>query len=124
MLPGARLWKYPLSIPETVLHVYSQDSNMKKTIIVTFSLFGLFVAILLAGVRLYMLYHEPRYRDVLYGGWFDTLTLIFWPRSFYLTVMVGKEPVKVAVVVWSVAVLFNALVYGLVGWVVWRVSKV
>jgi hypothetical protein len=21
MLPGARLWKYPLSIPETVLHV-------------------------------------------------------------------------------------------------------
>jgi hypothetical protein len=37
--------------------------------------------------------------------------------------MAGKEPVKVAVVVWSVAVVFNALIYGLVGWVVWRVSK-
>jgi len=39
-----------------------------------------------------MLHHEPLYRDVLYGGWFDTITLILWPNSFYLTVMVAKEP--------------------------------
>jgi hypothetical protein len=97
---------------------------MKKALIVTFGLLGLFVAILLAAIRLYMLRHGPQYRDVLYGGWFDTLTLILWPSSFYLTVMVGKEPPKVAVVVWSIAVLFNPLIYGFVGWVIWRISKV
>ena|SRR2546422_8175677 len=96
---------------------------MKKTVIVTFSLFGLFVAIVLAAVRLYMLHHEPLYRGVLYGAWFDTLTLILWPGSFYLTVMVAKEPAKTAFVVWSIAVLFNPVIYGFVGWFFWRVSK-
>ncbi len=96
---------------------------MKKTLIVTFGLLGLFVAIVLAAIRLYMLYHEPQYRDVLYGAWFDTLTLILWPSSFYLTVMVSKEPPKVAVVVWSIAILLNPLIYGFVGWVVWRILK-
>ena len=54
-----------------------------------------------------MLHHEPLYRDVLYGGWFDTITLILWPNSFYLKVMVAKEPAKVAFAVWSIAVLLN-----------------
>jgi hypothetical protein len=31
MLPGARLWKYPLSIPETVLHV-SLTSNRSQCV--------------------------------------------------------------------------------------------
>lgn len=97
---------------------------MKKTLIVTFGLFGLFVSVLLASIRLYMLGHDPQYRDVLYGGWFDTLTLILWPSSFYLTVMLDKEPIKVAVFVWSIAVLFNPFIYGFVGWTVWRISRV
>ena len=97
---------------------------MKKTLIVTFALFGLFVAIMLAAIRLYMLRHEPQYLDALYGGWFDTLTLILWPGAFYLSIMVAEEPLKVAVVVWSIAILFNPLIYGFVGWVIWRISRV
>jgi len=96
---------------------------MKKTLIVTFSLVGLFIAIVLAAVRLYMLHHEPHYRDVLYGSWFDTLTLILWPSSFYLTIMVSNEPAKTGFVVWSIAVLFNPIIYGFAGWFFWRVSK-
>jgi hypothetical protein len=70
-----------------------------------------------------MLHHEPLYRDVLYGGWFDTITLILWPSSFYLTIMVGKEPAKVVFVVWSIAVLLNPAIYALVGWLAWRLSR-
>jgi hypothetical protein len=88
---------------------------MKKTFLGTFSLFGLFVAILLGGSRLWMLHHEPLYRDVLYGGWFDTITLILWPSSFCLAIMVGKEPAKVVFVVWSIAVMLNPAIYALVG---------
>jgi hypothetical protein len=96
---------------------------MKKTLIVTFSLSGLFIAIVLLVIRLYMLHHEPFYRDVLYGGWFDTLTLILWPGAFYLTVMQSREPLKEVIFVCSIAILFNPLIYGLVGWVFWRVSE-
>ena len=70
-----------------------------------------------------VLRHEPQYQDVLYGGWFDTLTIILWPGAFYLSIMVAKEPLKVTVVVWSIAILFNPIIYGFIGWVIWRLSK-
>jgi hypothetical protein len=37
---------------------------------------------------------------------------LFLAKFVYLTVMVGKEPPKVAVVVWGIAILFNPLIYG------------
>ena len=83
---------------------------MKRKFLFNFACIGLFVAVLLAGIRLYMLYHEPQYQDVMYGGWFDTLTLIFWPNAFYLTVLQSKEPAKVVFVVCSVAILFNPVI--------------
>ena len=98
-------------------------ASVKKTLIVTFGLIGFFVAILLAAIRLYMLRHQAQYLDVIYGGWFDTLTLIFWPSSFYLTILVDKEPPKTVAAVLGIAILFNPLIYGFVGWVVWRISK-
>jgi hypothetical protein len=88
--------------------------TQKKTI-VAFGVCGLTVAILLAAIRVYMLYE---YQDVIYGDWFDTFTLILWPSAFYLTVMQAKAPVTVAVVVWSVAIFSNALIYAFVGWMV------
>ena len=89
--------------------------SMKKKFVISFGLLGLLVAILLAGMRLYMLHHEPQFQDVMYGGWFDTVTLIFWPSAFYLSIMVAEEPIKVAAVVWSVAIFFNPIIYALVG---------
>jgi hypothetical protein len=71
-----------------------------------------------------MLYHDPQYRDVMYGGWFDTLTLILWPSSFYLTVLQNEEPAKVVFAVWSVGILLNPAIYVLVGWLVWRLIRV
>jgi hypothetical protein len=93
---------------------------VKRKVLFSFGCVGLFISVLLAGIRLYMLHHEPQYQDVMYGGWFDTLTLILWPSSLYLTVLQSEEPAKVAFVVWSVAVLLNPAIYALVGWVVWR----
>ena len=88
-------------------------------------LLGLIVALALAGVRLYLLSHQPQYQEVLYGGsqWFNTATLIFWPGALYLSVMQNEEPLKVTVVVWGIAVLTNPILYGFIGWVFWRVAK-
>jgi hypothetical protein len=97
---------------------------VKRKFLFSFGCAGFFIAVLLAGIRLYMLYHEPQYQDVMYGGWFDTLTLILWPSAFYLTLLQSEEPAKVAFVVWSVAVLFNPLIYAVVGWLVWRLGRV
>jgi hypothetical protein len=91
----------------------------QKKMVVVFGACGLAVAILLAGIRIYMLH---QYQDVV-GDWFNTLTLILWPSAFYLTVMQAKTPLAVAVVVWSVAILANALIYAFVGWIVWRVGR-
>jgi hypothetical protein len=94
----------------------------QKKMVVRFSGCGLAVAILLAAIRIYMLYQYP---DVVYGDgpWFNTFTLILWPGAFYLTVMQAKAPVNVAAVVWSVAIFSNGLIYAFVGWIVWCVSR-
>jgi hypothetical protein len=84
---------------------------------------GLFIAVSFAAVRLYTLGRLSQYEGVLYGGWFDTMTLIFWPSSFYLTVLVSKEPVERAIIVWSIAILPNVPIYGVAGWVMWRLSR-
>jgi hypothetical protein len=86
-------------------------------------MFGFLIAIAFAAVRLYMLGHQSLYEGALYGGWFDTLTLIFWPGSFYLTIMVGDTPVERQIIVWSVAILFNIPIYGVVGWAIWRLAQ-
>ena len=98
---------------------------MKKKFVLTFGLLGFVVALVLAGVRLYLLAHQPQYQEVLYGdwNWFDTVTMIFWPGSFYLSVMQSEEPLKVEVVVFSIAVLTNPILYGFIGWVFWRIAK-
>jgi len=93
-------------------------------ILISFCCAGFFIAVLLAGIRLYMLYHEPQYQHVMYGGWFDTLTLILWPRRFLLTLLQSEGPAKVAFVVWSVAVLFNPVIYAAVGWLLWQLGTV
>jgi hypothetical protein len=95
----------------------------KRRLVVTCSVLGLFIAVSFAAARLYMLSRAPLYESALYGGWFDTMTLIFWPSSFYLTVMVGKATVGRAIIVWSIAILFNAPIYGGVGWLIWRLSR-
>jgi hypothetical protein len=76
-----------------------------------------------ASIRLYMLYHLPVYGGALYGGWFDTLTLIFWPGSFYLTVMVAKASLSLAIFVWGIAILLNVPIYGIVGWGGWHLLR-
>jgi hypothetical protein len=91
--------------------------TQKRTVLI-FGAFGLAVAVLLAGIRIYLLY---QYQDVV--DWFNTLTLIVWPSAFYLTVMQAKAPPTVAAVVWSVAIFANALIYAFVGWIVWRVGR-
>jgi len=91
----------------------------QKKIVVVFGACGLAVAFLLAGIRIYMLY---QYQDVV-GDWFNTLTLILWPSAFYLTVMQEKAPPTVVVVVWSVAIFANALIYAFVGWIAWRLGR-
>jgi len=98
------------------------DVDDSKKTVVGFGACGLAVAILLAAIRIYMFY---QYQDVVYGDgdWFNTFTLILWPSAFYLTVMQAKEPITVAIVVWSIAVFSNALIYAFVGWIVWRVRR-
>ena len=97
---------------------------MKKKFVLRFGLLGLVVALTLAGIRLYALSHQPQYKEFLYGDWkFNAATLIFWPGAFYLSVLESEEPVKVAIVVWGVAVLTNPLLYGFIGWISWRIAK-
>jgi cobalamin synthase len=70
--------------------------TQKRTVLI-FGAFGLAVAVLLAGIRIYLLY---QYQDVV--DWFNTLTLIVWPSAFYLTVMQAKAPPTVAArTVWA-----------------------
>src|ERR1700689_2284775 len=97
---------------------------MKKRIVIGFGAFGLFMAIVLAAVRIFMLYHAAEYGDVLYGQFFTYFTLALWPGSFYLTVMQAKQPVQTAVVVWIVAIVLNAVLYGFVGWMFSKVAGV
>jgi hypothetical protein len=97
---------------------------MKKKIVIGFASFGFFMAIVLAAVRLFMLYHAAEYGDVLYGQFFTYFTLALWPGSFYLTILQAKEPVQTVVVVWIVAIVFNAVWYGFVGWVFSKVAGV
>jgi len=92
--------------------------TQRKTI-VAFGVCGLTIAIVLAAIRLSLLY---RYRGDV-EDWFNSLTLIFWPGAFYLTVMQAKAPATLALVVWSVAIFANALIYAFVGWIVWRLSR-
>jgi hypothetical protein len=95
---------------------------MKKKFLVTFTLCGLGIALVLTAVRLYILRHDPLYFDGD-GAWFDTLSLILWPSVFYLSVLQDEEPAKTVFVVWSIAVLFNAIIYGAAGWLVWRFAR-
>jgi hypothetical protein len=48
------------------------------------------MAIVLAAMRLFMLYHSAECSDVLSREFFTYLTLAFWSGSFYLTVIQGK----------------------------------
>ena len=97
---------------------------MKKKIVIGFSAFGMFMAIVLAAVRIFMLYHAAEYGDVLYGEFFTYFTLAIWPGSFYLTILQAKQPVQTAVVVWIVAIVLNGVLYGFVGWVFSKVAGV
>jgi hypothetical protein len=97
---------------------------MKKKIVIGFASFGLFMAIVLAAVRLFMIYHAAEYGNVLYGEFFTYFTLSLWPDSFYLTILQAKEPVQTFVVVWIVAIVLNAVLYGIVGWVFLKVAGV
>jgi hypothetical protein len=96
---------------------------MKRKFVVRFALGGLGVALVLTGIRLYILHYEPLYFGTDGGDWFELLTLIFWPGAFYLTVLQDKEPAKVVFVVLSIAILFNGMIYGAVGWLVWRFAR-
>lgn len=95
---------------------------MKKKFVGRFALCGLAIALVLAAVRLYILHHEPLY---FYGDgmWFNTLSLILWPSVSYLALIEYKDPAKVVFVMWSVAILFNAIIYGVAGWLVWRFAR-
>ena len=95
---------------------------MKKKFVLTFALCGLGIALVLGALRLYILHHDPLY---FYGDgeWFNTLSLILWPSVSYLAILQYADSTKEAVIVWSVAILFNAIVYGAVGWLVWRFAK-
>jgi MFS family permease len=95
---------------------------MKKKFLVTLALCGLGIALVLAAVRLYIPDHDPLY---FYGDgeWFNTLSLILWPSVFYLAILQYEDPAKVVFVVWSIAILFNAIIYGAVGWLVWRFAR-
>jgi hypothetical protein len=95
--------------------------NQKK-IVVIFGACGLIVAILLGVIRIYLLYQYP---DVVYGNgeWFNTFTLILWPGAFYLTILQAKEPITKVVIVFSIAIAANALIYVFVGWIVLRARR-
>ena len=95
----------------------------KKRIITTFALIGLLVAVILAAIRIYLLHDQTHYLD-LYGGWFDIVTLVLWPSSFYLSILIQPEPATVVVVVWSISIFFNALIYAAVGWLLCRFAKI
>jgi|ERR1700722_11618263 hypothetical protein len=101
----------------------SSPTHVKKRLITTFALVGLFVAVVLAAIRIYMLRHAPEYDDVLYGGWFDTVTLVLWPSALYLSILMEKEPAKVVVTVLGIAIAFNPLIYAAGGWLIWRIAK-
>jgi hypothetical protein len=96
---------------------------MRKTTTMTFSLIGLAVAVVLAAIRIYMLLHQPEYDDALYSEWFTILTLVLWPSAFYLSILMEKEPASVVVKIWTIAILFNPLIYAGVGWTVSRISR-
>jgi hypothetical protein len=95
---------------------------VKKKFVVIFALCGLGIALVLGAVRLYILHHQPLY---FYGDgeWFNTLSLILWPSVSYLALVEYEDPVKVVFVMWSVAIAFNAVIYGAVGWLVWRFAR-
>ncbi len=95
---------------------------VKKKFVLTFALCGLAIALVLAAVRLYILHHDPMY---FYGEgeWFNSLSLILWPSVFYLALVEYEDPAKVVFVMWSVAIAFNAVIYGAVGWLVCRIAR-
>jgi hypothetical protein len=96
---------------------------VKRKFVLAFGSVGIIVAVLLGAVRLCILHYSP---ESLHGGefgWLDTLTLTLWPSAFYLTVLQAKEHTGAQVIVWGLAIVFNAPIYGLVGWFAWRLSK-
>lgn len=97
---------------------------MKKKIILVSAACGFFIASILAAIRIYLLHSYPLYLYSDSAAWFQILTFILWPSAFYLTVLQdSSEPLKVVVKVWSIAILFNALIYVPVGWLVWRFAR-
>jgi hypothetical protein len=80
-----------------------------------FSLAGLAVAILLAMIRVSLSAPD--------ATWFDTLTLALWSSAFYLAVLQAREQVKIVAAAYAIAISLNPLVYGAVGWLVWRTLR-
>jgi hypothetical protein len=97
---------------------------MRRQFISTFAFVGLIVAVLFAAVRLYLIHNPAADQNLIYGGWFDSVTLILWPPSFYLTILMKKEPLSTQFIVWSIAILANPILYALLGWLAWRIAKV
>jgi hypothetical protein len=100
-----------------------KTANMNKKVLVTCALCGLGMALVFTVPRIFLLHYAPSFFDSEGGDWFNMITLIFWPGVFNLTVLQDKEPVKVVFVVWTIAVLLNGVIYGVVGWLLWQVGR-
>jgi uncharacterized membrane protein len=93
--------------------------SRKGRFILLFALVGLTLALILGAARIYLIHSSALDRDISFGAAFDELTVTLWPGGFYLSLIkIGDSFAKVTFIA-AIAVLSNAVFYGLVGWVVW-----
>jgi hypothetical protein len=95
---------------------------MKWKFIARFALVGFSVAVLMASTRLYLLHAHSSWLYSRDSAWYDVLTFAVWPGAIYLMILQSREPIPTVVAVFSIAIVFNALIYGAVGWLVWKTA--
>ena len=91
--------------------------------ITRFALVGFSVAVLMASINLYLLHAHSAWVYSPNNGWYDVLILAVWPSAIGLMVLQTRDPVSDVVAIYSIAIVFNALIYGAVGWLVWIAAK-
>jgi hypothetical protein len=59
--------------------------------------------------------HDFHFKAIL-----DEVAIPFWPGIFYTMLIETGDPIRRVIAIWAIAALSNAVLYGFVGWLVWR----
>jgi hypothetical protein len=95
----------------------------KSRFVLVFALVGLVFALVLGAMRIYLVHSGALDRDLSFGAAFDELTVTLWPGGFYLSLIEANDSFGQMALIATIAILSNALLYGLIGWAVWTVLR-